>query len=252
MPIRFCLVAALLAFTPHSARAEAALAAISANFAETAEAILPLFHEATGHDLTLTTGSTGKLHAQIAAGAPFDILLSADAADPGGADRRGPRRGGQRLHLRHRAAHPVECGSRPHRRGRTRGARRSRLRFVAIANPDLAPYGVAGARDIAKPWGCGRRFNQRSSWARISGKPIRWSPPARRSWALSRSRRCSARAPRPRAAAGTSRRTITRRSGRMRCCSPRGRQRGGARLSRFPAKRRGGRVIARFGYGTGD
>ncbi|MDZ7708773.1 MAG: molybdate ABC transporter substrate-binding protein [Roseovarius sp.] len=152
MPLRLCLAAALLAFAPHTARAEAALAAISANFAETAEALLPLFHDATGHDLTLTTGSTGKLHAQIAAGAPFDLLLSADAQTPAALIAEGHAVAGSAFtyatgRLTLWSADPDRIG--PDGRAALVG---SGLRFVAIANPDLAPYGVA-ARDTLQHLG---------------------------------------------------------------------------------------------------
>ena len=148
MSLRLCLVAALLALAPPTARAEAALAAISANFAETAEALLPLFHDATGHDLTLTTGSTGKLHAQIAAGAPFDILLSADAQTPAALIAQGHAVAGSAFtyatgRLTLWSADPDRIGA----DGRA-ALTDPGLRFVAIANPDLAPYGVAARETL--------------------------------------------------------------------------------------------------------
>ena len=188
MSLRLCLVAALLALAPPTARAEAALAAISANFAETAEALLPLFHDATGHDLTLTTGSTGKLHAQIAAGAPFDLLLSADAQTPAALIAQGHAVAGSAFtyatgRLTLWSADPDRIGA----DGRA-ALTDPGLRFVAIANPDLAPYGVA-ARETLQTSACGRRCNPGSSWARISARRRRWSPPARPRWASSHSRR---------------------------------------------------------------
>lgn len=142
------LLAALLALGPHAARAETSLAAISANFVETAEALLPLFHGATGHDLTLTTGSTGKLHAQIAAGAPFDILLSADAHTPAALIARGHAVPGSAFtyatgRLTLWSADPDRIGP----DGRAALADPG-LRYIAIANPDLAPYGIAARETL--------------------------------------------------------------------------------------------------------
>lgn len=145
-PNRRVLLAGLAASTVCAraahARPQIALAAVAANFAETAEALLPGFRAATGHDVHLTTGSTGKLYAQISAGAPFDLLLSADAATPARLLAEGAAVAGTgqtyavgRLTLW--SADPARITD-----GRA-ALEDPALRFVAIANPDLAPYGVA-------------------------------------------------------------------------------------------------------------
>jgi molybdate transport system substrate-binding protein len=64
------------------AAADEVLVAVAANFAEVIEELQPIFAAETGHTMIATTGSTGKLYAQIVAGAPFEVLLSADAATP--------------------------------------------------------------------------------------------------------------------------------------------------------------------------
>lgn len=137
------LAAATFATTPMAARAETTLAAVAANFAETAEALVPMFRNATGHNLTLTTGSTGKLYAQIGEGAPFDILLSADAATPARLLEEGNAVADTsftyavgRLTLWSTDAERIGEDGRA-------ALEDPDLRFVAIANPDLAPYGVA-------------------------------------------------------------------------------------------------------------
>ena len=40
------------------------------------------FTAATGHTLKLASGATGKFYSQIVAGAPFEVLLSADETTP--------------------------------------------------------------------------------------------------------------------------------------------------------------------------
>ena len=64
------------------AHADTTLVAVAANFAGAAEAISAAFHVETGHIAQITTGSTGKLYAQITEGAPFEVLLAADAKTP--------------------------------------------------------------------------------------------------------------------------------------------------------------------------
>jgi len=146
------LVVVTLAAQPLSAQAETALAAVAANFAETADALLPAFREATGHDLQLTTGSTGKLYAQIGEGAPFDVLLSADAATPARLLEEGNAVAGTAF--TYAVGRLTLWSTDPDRIGEDgRGALEDPdLRFVAIANPELAPYGVA-ARDALQNLG---------------------------------------------------------------------------------------------------
>ncbi len=61
-----------------TAQAETVTVAVASNFAETARVLADDYEKKTGHQVRLVQGSTGKLHAQIVNGAPFDIFLSAD------------------------------------------------------------------------------------------------------------------------------------------------------------------------------
>ncbi len=56
--------------------------AVAANFTTTLQKLAPDFERRSGHSLLLSSGSTGKLAAQIRNGAPFDVFLSADDAQP--------------------------------------------------------------------------------------------------------------------------------------------------------------------------
>lgn len=60
------------------AYADTVTVAVASNFADTARALARDFEAGTGHEVRIVQGSTGKLHAQIVNGAPFDVFLSAD------------------------------------------------------------------------------------------------------------------------------------------------------------------------------
>jgi molybdate transport system substrate-binding protein len=56
--------------------------AVAANFTAPMKIIAADFEQATGHKTALSFGATGKFYAQIAHGAPFAVLLSADDTTP--------------------------------------------------------------------------------------------------------------------------------------------------------------------------
>jgi molybdate transport system substrate-binding protein len=131
----------LLAAT--SAHADEALVAVAANFAGAVEAIGGAFAKDTGHTIQVTTGATGKLYAQIGEGAPFAVLLSADAKTPAKLEEEGKAVAGTRFtyavgKLSLWSADPGRVGADP-----KAALIASDTLHVAIANPDLAPYGVA-------------------------------------------------------------------------------------------------------------
>ena len=104
------LSAVLLCLTTMAAQAGDAQIAVAANFSAPAKRIAEAFEHASGHKATLVTGATGKFHAQIVNGAPFDVLLAADD-DTREAGREGTRPAA--FHLRHRPPRAVECNPRP-------------------------------------------------------------------------------------------------------------------------------------------
>jgi len=144
------LLPAVLAGTlllPGPARAADALVAVAANVAPAMNELAALFTRTSGHRLQATTGSTGKLYAQIFHGAPFDVLLSADAATPERLEAEGRAVAGTRFTY---AIGRLALWSSD--AGRIGDDARAALtapdvRHIAIANPDLAPYGAA-AREV--------------------------------------------------------------------------------------------------------
>lgn len=144
--MRRALLALLLLAAP--ANAETALVAVAANYAAAAEAQAEAFAAASGHTITLTTGATGKLYAQIGAGAPYDALLSADAATPARLEAEGKGVAGSRFGYATGALvlwspDPAQIGPDPVASLDAPG-----LRHLAIANPDLAPYGAAARETL--------------------------------------------------------------------------------------------------------
>jgi len=147
----FCVVSlatALAVVTPITVRAGEALVAVAANFSEVVEELETMFEEASGHSLTVTTGSTGKLYAQIKNGAPFDVFLAADQVRPARLEAEGDSVPGSRFTY---AIGQIVLWSPNADRVSDDGV--STLKAgdfdnIAIANPGLAPYGLAAKQTL--------------------------------------------------------------------------------------------------------
>lgn len=128
--------------------------ATASNFVVSLEALAKRFERASGHRVEIMAGSTGTLYAQITQGAPFDMFLAADA---------------QRPALLEQAKLIVPGSRAPYARGQlTLWAPASALTAqmsaaqvgallqanpswrIAIANPQLAPYGKAAQQALTQ------------------------------------------------------------------------------------------------------
>ena len=114
--------------------------AVASNFSRTASELAERFTAHSGIAVRISSGSTGKLYAQIVNGAPFDVLLAADAERPARLETSGLAEVSTRftyatgrLVLWSRSASDCQAALRG-------------TGHVALANPATAPYGVA-ARD---------------------------------------------------------------------------------------------------------
>ena len=67
---------------PGLAPAEEVLVAVATNFLSVADELRSEFETQSGHEVSIASGSSGKLYAQILNGGPFDIFMSADGALP--------------------------------------------------------------------------------------------------------------------------------------------------------------------------
>lgn len=134
-------------FLPSSmALAGEARIAVASNFAAAMPALAARFRQETGHALIVSTASTGKLYAQIIHGAPFDVFLAADDDHPRRLEQDGLGIPGSRFTYAvgrlalwsPREGYVDEAGQ---------VLKQGVFRKLALANPRLAPYGMA-AQDV--------------------------------------------------------------------------------------------------------
>ncbi|GJM12351.1 MAG: molybdate ABC transporter substrate-binding protein [Pseudohongiella sp.] len=78
---RICLLIAALTCV-NLTYGESLNVAVASNFVPAMQRLEPLFEVASGHEITIIRGSSGKHFAQISNGAPFDVFLSADQLRP--------------------------------------------------------------------------------------------------------------------------------------------------------------------------
>jgi molybdate transport system substrate-binding protein len=136
------LATCLLLLAAACVRAGDVQVAAASNLAAVVEKLSAAFTRDTGHRAVVALGSTGKFYAQIRHGAPFEVLLSADAETPRKLVADGLARGETqftyalgRLVLWSARAEVVD--------GRGEVLRQPGTGKLAIADPRLAPYGTA-------------------------------------------------------------------------------------------------------------
>ncbi len=133
--------------------------AVAANFAGPLAKIGDGFSAATGHTLKVSSGSTGKFHSQIVAGAPFEVLIAADDETPRKLVAEGFGVTGSAFTY---AIGKLVLWSAQPGYVDDQGAVLTAGNFahLAIANPKLAPYGRAGA-EVLKARGLGEAIAPR-------------------------------------------------------------------------------------------
>lgn len=126
------------------ANAQSIHIAVASNFAGPAKKIAERFEEETGTEVILSFGSSGKLYAQIVNGAPYDVFLSADQEKPAKLLEQGLEAEpftyavGRLVLWTKRADIDV-----------LKWLKDGEFSFLAMANPDLAPYGKAAVETQA-------------------------------------------------------------------------------------------------------
>ena len=139
------VLAALAVLLSAGAQGADVLVAVAANFVRPAERIVDDFAEVHAADVALVAGSTGKLYAQIRNGAPFDVFLAADQRRPALLEDEGLALAGSRF--TYAVGRLALWSGREGVELHADTLRRGDYRKLAIANPELAPYGQA-AREV--------------------------------------------------------------------------------------------------------
>ncbi|WP_090128950.1 molybdate ABC transporter substrate-binding protein [Limnohabitans sp. Rim11] len=123
-------------------RAEEALVAVAANFSAPMQQIAASFQKDTGHQLKMSFGATGGIYAQIKNGGPFDVFLSADQITPQKLETEGLGVAATRFNY---AIGQLVLWSKQDGLVDDKGQVLSgkNIQRIALANPKLAPYGVA-------------------------------------------------------------------------------------------------------------
>ncbi len=132
-----------------AAAQEALRVAVAANYIQAFKELAATFEKETGIKVEATFSSSGNLFSQINGGAPYDLFLSADEERPG------------RLHQSGEAGEPFVYA-----RGRVilwsarkdfcdagdwrEALKREGIKKIAMANPEIAPYGMAAKAALVK------------------------------------------------------------------------------------------------------
>jgi molybdate transport system substrate-binding protein len=153
------LLALAVVLCPGQADADKIRVATASNFQATLSELAALFEAGSAHEVIIIPGSSGKHFAQILQGAPFDALFSADRERPVRLEREGLAIAGSRftyalgqLVLWYPAAGNEDAAENSLKQGK--------YRYLAIANPKLAPYGEA-AREVLQALGLWDRAGKR-------------------------------------------------------------------------------------------
>jgi molybdate transport system substrate-binding protein len=135
--------------------------AVATNFSSTMADLVTRFEASSDHTVLVSTGSTGNQYAQIKNGAPFAAFFAADARRPELLEEEGVAIPGSRftyavgrIALWSPRADYVDAEGRVLETGR--------FRHLAIANPELAPYGAA-ARAV---------LQRRGLWDALEGRLV--------------------------------------------------------------------------------
>jgi molybdate transport system substrate-binding protein len=146
--LKACL-SALVLLLASAAHADTVRVAVAANFAAPMEKIAADFATATGHEAVLSFGATGKFYAQIKNGAPFAVLLAADATTPAKLEREGAAVPGTRL--TYAIGKLVLWSAQPGLVDAKGDVLKGKaFEHLAIANPETAPYGTAAIQVLTK------------------------------------------------------------------------------------------------------
>ena len=133
----------------HSAASDELRIAVASNFKTPMTILAENFKNKTGSRVVLAFGSTGKHFSQIINGAPFDAFFAADTERPRLLENKGLAVKGSRF--TYATGKLVLWSSKPEYLDSSGNIQiNSGFNYIAIANPDLAPYGKAAQQVLQK------------------------------------------------------------------------------------------------------
>lgn len=132
-----------------AAHADTISVAVASNFTAPMQKIAAEFAKDTGHKAVLSFGATGKFYAQINHGAPFGVLLAADDTTPAKIASEGKGVAASRFTY---AVGKLVLWSKQDGYVDAQGAvlKTGTFQHLAIANPKLAPYGMAAQQTLTQ------------------------------------------------------------------------------------------------------
>jgi len=139
------LTGSLLLLAAGTTAADTLRIAVATNFRTPLEQIVTEFESVTPHRISLSSASTGQLYAQIINGAPFDIFFAADQARPQKLKDQGLT---YDSHV-YASGRLALCSSQQQLSNDiAEWLNNGDIKWLAIANPHLAPYGQAAVEVI--------------------------------------------------------------------------------------------------------
>lgn len=163
------LTATLLLFNTRLLYAEEISVAVASNFYHALTALASQFEKQSSHVVKVSRGSSGKLYAQIMRGAPYQVFFSADKRRPKLLENNGVGvKKSRKAYAFGRIA--LWYGARHKNNGDEKKKRLQQkteeqilahlanlstdnVKYIAIANPKLAPYGRAALQVLIKKGG---------------------------------------------------------------------------------------------------
>lgn len=140
----FLSIVSLFLLTAYSTtQAESVHIAVASNFTHTMKELITAFEKQSPHTIKASYGSSGKIYAQIKHGAPFDIFFSADQSKPALLFNQGLTHKNKPFTYAFGAL--ALWSNNPQFKGQDLKQKLQSGEFnkLALANPKLAPYGLA-------------------------------------------------------------------------------------------------------------
>lgn len=122
--------------------------AVASNFSHTLQTLAGDFKIKTGHQLRVSSASTGKLYTQINHGAPFDIFMASDEDRPNRLITEG--KASAELSRVYAIGRLVLISNIKAKKACQEVLDSPALKRLAIANPKTAPYGLAAQQTLEK------------------------------------------------------------------------------------------------------